>query len=145
MKRIDLATLVGLLLAIGGILVGNYLEGGKVSSILQPTAALIVFGGTLGAVFVTYPMPILARGLKAAIQVIGNRSTDARGLLDEIVRYAQKARKEGIISLEGEAQKASDPFLKRAILMAVDGVDSKTMHETLELELQEMDEQGDLS
>ena len=145
MKRIDIATLLGLLLAIGGILVGNAIEGGKIAAILQPTAALIVFGGTLGAVCVTYPMPILVRGLKAAMQIVGNRSSDARGLLDEIVKYAQKARKEGIISLEGEVRSASDPFLKRAILMAVDGVDSKTMRETLELEMQEMDEQGELS
>jgi chemotaxis protein MotA len=144
-KKLDIATLIGLLLAVGGILVGNALEGGKVSSILQPTAALIVFGGTLGAVFVTYPMPIVLRGFKAAAQIFGNRSSDARGLLDEIVRYAQKARKEGIISLEAEVRNASDPFLKRAILMAIDGVDSKTMHETLDLELTEMNEQGELS
>jgi chemotaxis protein MotA len=144
-KKMDIATLIGLTLAVGGILVGNALEGGKVSSILQPTAALIVFGGTLGAVFVTYPLPIVMRGFKAAALIFGNRSSNPRGLLDEIVRYAQKARKEGIISLEAEVRNASDPFLKRAILMAIDGVDSKTMQETLELELHEMDEQGELS
>jgi chemotaxis protein MotA len=144
-KKIDIATALGLTLAVGGILLGNYLEGGKVGAILQGTAAMIVFGGTIGAVFVTYPMPIILRALKAVTQLFGNRSSNPRGLLDEIVHYAQKARKEGIISLESEAQKASDPFLKRAIIMAVDGVDSKTMRETLELEMQEMDEQGELS
>ena len=62
----------------------------------------------------------------------------------DVIRYAQKARKEGIISLEKEVETASDPFLKRALLMAVDGVDSKTIQETLELELSQMEEHGEL-
>lgn len=145
MNRMDLATLAGLAIAVGGILVGNALEGGHIHSILQPTAALIVFGGTIGATLVSFPLPACLAGLKAASALFGNPARDARGLLEEIVRYAQKARKEGIISLEADVEKASDPFLRRAILMAVDGVDSKTMHETLELELAEMDERGELA
>lgn len=145
MKRLDLATLIGLAIAVGGILAGNALEGGHLESILQPTAALIVFGGTIGATLVSFPLPACLNGLKAAGALFGNPARDPRGLLAEIVRYAQKARKEGIISLEVEVGKASDPFLRRAILMAVDGVDSKTMHETLELELAEMDERGEVA
>jgi chemotaxis protein MotA len=145
MKKLDSATLLGLLLAFGGILVGNALEGGHLSSIVQPTAALIVFGGTIGAVLVSFPMHVVMAGVKALPRLFVNRGADARALLDEILRFAQKARKEGIIALESEAKSASDPFLRRAIVMAVDGVDSKTMRETLELELSEMDEHGELS
>ncbi len=145
MKKLDLATLVGLILAIGGILAGNALEGGKFHSLIQATAALIVFGGTIGATLVSFPLPAFMRGVKALPLVVGNRASDPRGLLSEIVQYAQRARKEGILSLESEVQNASDPFLKRAILMAVDGVDSKAMHETLQLEMAEMDEVGEVS
>lgn len=144
MKKFDLSTPLGLGLALGLILLGNAIEGGHIHAIVQPTAAMIVFGGTIGAVLVTYPLPVFMSGMKAMGRLIGNSGTDARALLDEIIRYAQKARKEGIISLEKEVQNASDPFLKRALLMAVDGIDSKTIQETLELELGQMDEHGEL-
>jgi chemotaxis protein MotA len=143
LKKIDIATVLGLVIAIGCILLGNALEGGHMSSIVQPTAAMIVFGGTIGAVLVTFPMPIFLRAMKALGLLIGNRASDPEALVKEIIGYAQKARKEGIIALEGEVQKASSPFLKRAVLMAVDGVDSKTMLDTLELELSQMEEHGE--
>src|SRR5262245_4228825 len=103
---------------------------------------MIVFGGTVGAVLVTYPMGVFMSGVKALSRLIGNPKSNPRALLDEIIKYAQKARKEGIISLEKEVESASDPFLRRALLMAVDGVDSKTIQESLELELTQMDEHG---
>lgn len=145
MKKLDLSTPLGLVVALGLILLGNSIEGGHVSAIFQPTAAMIVFGGTIGAVLVTYPLPVFMSGLKAVSHLIGNPGGDPRALLAEISRYAQKARKEGIISLEKEVQNASDPFLKRALMMAVDGVDSKTIQESLELELTQMDEHGELA
>jgi chemotaxis protein MotA len=143
-KKLDLATLAGLASAFGFILLGNHLEGGHMSSIIQPTAALIVFGGTLGAVLVSFPMDACVKAVKSLKLFFGNRDHDPQGLLNEIVRYAQQARREGIIALEGEVQKAKDPFFKKAVLMVVDGVDSKTLQETLELELAEIDEQGEI-
>jgi chemotaxis protein MotA len=144
-KKLDTATILGILASFGFILVGNAMEGGHLSSIFQPTAAMIVFGGTLGAVLVSFPMPVFMQGVKAIPLLFGNRGSDARALQDEIVRYAQKARKQGIISLEAEVQTASNGFLKRAVLMAVDGVDSKTMQETLELEVSQAEEHGELA
>ncbi|MCI0547909.1 MAG: motility protein A, partial [Candidatus Rokubacteria bacterium] len=101
MKKLDVATLAGLASAFGFILLGNHLEGGHLSSIIQPTAALIVFGGTLGAVLVSFPMDACVKAVKALKLLFGNRNDDPQGLLDEIVRYAQQARREGIIALEG--------------------------------------------
>ena len=143
MKKFDIATPLGLAMAVGLIILGNAIEGGKITAIIQPTAAMIVFGGTIGAVLVSFPMPVFLRGIKALGRLLGNPGGDTRVVLDEIIRYAQKARKEGIISLEKEVETASDPFLKRALMMAVDGVDSKTMQESLELELTQMDEHGE--
>ncbi len=144
MKKIDLATLAGLACAFGLILLGNHLEGGHFGAIIQPTAALIVFGGTLGATLVGFPMEAFVRAVKALGLFFGNKVHDGRALLDEIVRYAQIARREGIIALEEHVQKNPDPFFRKAFLMVVDGIDSKTIAETLELELAELDEQGEI-
>lgn len=140
----DLGTIVGLILAFGLILIGNHLEGGHLSSIIQPTAALIVFGGTLGATMVGFPLEVFIKALKSIKLFLGEAGHDSRALLDEIVRFAQIARREGIIALEEHVQKATDPFFKKAFLMVVDGVDSKTITETLELELSELEHEGEL-
>ncbi|MSR63028.1 MAG: flagellar motor protein [Planctomycetes bacterium] len=140
----DLATVGGLLCAFGLILFGNHLEGGHLSSVIQPTAALIVFGGTFGAVMVGFPMEDFVRALKSLGLFFSNKAADSGALLEEIVRYAQIARREGIIALEEHVQKATDPFFKRAFLMVVDGIDSKSIAETLELELHELDEKGEI-
>jgi chemotaxis protein MotA len=142
--RLDIATLAGLAVGLGGILVGNALEGGHLSSIVQPTAALIVFGGTLGAVLVSFPMGAAIDAAKSAVTLIGTRARDAHALLEEIVGYARKARKDGIVSLEKEIKTASDPFLSRAIMLGVDGIDSQAMRETLEFDLAEAEERGEM-
>jgi chemotaxis protein MotA len=144
LKRVDVATLLGLLSAFGFILLGNHLEGGHLSSIVQPTAALIVFGGTLGAVFVSFPMEDMFRAWKALGQLFGNREDPAQALIDEIVRYAQLARKEGILALEGVAQEVQDAFFRKGLIMVADGIDSKTVEETLLLGIGEMDERGEI-
>jgi chemotaxis protein MotA len=144
MKKLDIGTIAGLGCAFGLILLGNHMEGGHLSSIIQPTAALIVFGGTLGATMVGFPLEEFIRAVKSIALFFGDKAHDGRALLDEIVRYAQIARREGIIALEEHVQKATDPFFKKAFLMVVDGLDSKTITETLELELHEMDERGEI-
>jgi len=143
-KKIDVATVAGLTIAFGLILLGNYIEGGSLSPILQPTAALIVFGGTFGAVMVGFSMEQFVEALKALRLFFGRRQQDGRALLARIVRYAQIARREGIIALEEHIEKVEDPFFKRAFLMVVDGIDSKTIRETLEMELGELDEKGEI-
>jgi chemotaxis protein MotA len=139
----DLTTLVGLVLGVAAILVGNYLEGGHLSSILQPTAALIVFGGTLGAVLISFPLPICIRAVKGLLSVAMDRNTDTRKLINEIVELAAKARKDGIITLEDDAKTASDELLRRGVQMVVDGLDSNQIRETLELEMNIADEEGE--
>ncbi len=144
MKRLDLATLAGLLSAFGFILLGNHMEGGHIHAILQPTAALIVFGGTLGAVFVSFPMDDLLRAWKALGQLFGNKGEQAQALIEEIVRYAQLARQEGVLALEGMAQKVEDAFFRKGLIMVADGIDSKTVEETLQLGIGEIDERGEI-
>lgn len=131
--RLDVGSLLGILVGLGAILVGNALEGGHISALVQPTALLIVAGGTLGATMLGFPLPVFIKAVKALRDVFSDTKRDTSKLIAEIVDYAQKARREGIIALEEQLERASDPFLRKALLMAVDGADSKTMRDNLEL------------
>lgn len=135
----DLATIIGLALALMAVLGGQVLEGGKIESILQSTAALIVLGGTFGACLVQFPLPIAIRSFKGVAKAFVEPKVDHKQVIAEIIRFATKARKEGIISLESDTQQASDPFLKRALTMAVDGVEPKILRETMELEIENLE------
>jgi chemotaxis protein MotA len=134
--RIDLASIGGLVLAFAGILGGLLMEGGKVKDIVQFTAALIVLGGTTGAVMVSTPLSVLRGALQRLAGVFQDRSPDYAAATEEIIGYATKARKNGLVSLEREADMIEDPFLRKALNLAVDGTDLQDIRKMLELEIQ---------
>ncbi len=131
----DLASLGGLVLAIGGILGGLVMEGGKVKDVAQVTAAIIVLCGTIGAVMVTTPMSTLIGAVKKLGLVFFEQDHSPNAMIEEIIGYATKARKSGIVSLEREADAIQDPFLRKALNLAVDGTDLDIIRKTMELEI----------
>ena len=135
--------LIGIAFAIFAILGGNILEGGHIGSVLGGPAAIIVLGGTIGAVLVQYPMSTLAEAMRAAGRTFKKPSLDGHKLIDEIVDYANRARRDGILALEKVAESASDPFLAKAIMMAVDGADSTTLRDTMEITISKQEEHGE--
>jgi chemotaxis protein MotA len=139
----DLATIVGLVVAIGAICGGLVLEGGKISDIAQVTAAVIVIGGTLGAVLVTNPLHTMIGAGKALGAVFIEQSQPAEEMVDEIVGYAAQARKNSIISLEASLDNIADPFLKKAISLAVDGADLLELRKMMELDMHIADQRAD--
>jgi chemotaxis protein MotA len=141
----DLGTLLGIVVAFGGILIGQAIEGGSVLQILQPTAAMIVFGGTLGAVMISFPISVLKQAAADLLQVLKEETVEPNDVIDEVVRFTNKARREGIISLEKDAAAVKDEFFRKSIMMAVDGSEPKELRQTMELELQYMEERGDHS
>jgi len=142
-SSIDIASVIGLGLAIFAILGGQALEGGKVESILQPTAAIIVLGGTFGACMLQFPLSVVLRSFKSVVKAFQEPKTDNREIISEIIRLANKARKEGVISLETDAQKIADPFLKKALTMAMDGVEPKVLRDTMELEIANLEDEAE--
>ena len=119
----DKGTLSGLLLALAGILGGLVLDGGNVFQILQPTAALIVLGGTIGAVLVTTPLEAVLGAAKRLVSIFMNNAPPVAETIESIIGYATQARKQGIVSLEQEAAAIPDPFLRKALNLAVDGME----------------------
>ena len=99
----DLGTLLGIVVALAGILIGKAIEGGSVLQILQPTAAMIVFGGTLGATMISFPMSVLKQAAADLLHVFKEDQVRPNEVIDQVIKFTSKARREGIISLEKEA------------------------------------------
>jgi chemotaxis protein MotA len=133
--KLDLATIAGLAIALGGIVGGLLMEGGKIQDILQFTAGLIVLGGTFGAVLVSTPLGTVTSGLGRLKSVVIDTAPPVDDLIAEIIGYATKARKNGLVSLEDEALLVKDPFLRKALNLAVDGTDLQEIRKMLELEM----------
>ena len=131
----DIATLGGLLLAGGSILGGLLIEGGKITDVAQFTAVMIVLGGTIGAVMVTTPLKTLIRAAKCLGSVFMERSENPQHVIEEIIGYATKARKNSIISLESDLPNIANPFLRKAISLSVDGTDLQELRKMMELDI----------
>ena len=131
----DKASLAGILLALGGILAGLLLEGGNLGQVLQPTAAIIVFGGTLGAVMLQFPLSTVLLAFRQLGSVFVTPGRDPQAVIHQLVQYAQKARREGIVSLDAELSKIEDHFLRKSLMLAVDGTEPQELRKMMELEL----------
>jgi chemotaxis protein MotA len=126
------ASIIGLILGIAAIVGGNLLEGGRIESILQPTAALIVFGGTAGATFLSFPFRDILKATGSLRSVVWVDRSDPAKIIADIIRYSTIARRGGFIALEAEIPKLDDPFLKKSLKLAVDGMLPKLLIETME-------------
>ncbi|MBZ5697844.1 MAG: flagellar motor protein [Acidobacteriia bacterium] len=139
----DKGSIVGALIAVGAILFGLLLEGGRVGQILQPTAALIVFGGTLGAIMVQFPFEVVVTAFRSLARIFFVPETDPLSVIHEIVTIAHKARKEGIVSLDSDLDKIQNPFLRKSLMLAVDGTEPGELRKMMELELEKQEEYED--
>lgn len=119
----DKASISGVLLAVAGITAGLLLEGGNIRQILQPTAALIVFGGTLGAVLLQFPITTISDATHSLILMFSQPFTHSDTLIRLLVAFANKARRHGVVSLDADLKTIQDPFLKQALMLAVDGTE----------------------
>jgi chemotaxis protein MotA len=133
--KLDKSTVVGIAIALLGLGTGLVLDGGKLVQVLQPSAALIVLGGTIGAVMVQFPLRIVLQALAQLKDVLFNTETESDFLVQNLLRYAYKARKEGLLSLDAELAKIRDPFLKESLMLAIDGVNSADLRKMMELQL----------
>jgi chemotaxis protein MotA len=133
--KIDLSSILGLVVAVGCILGGLVLDGGNAKDVAQVTAAMIVLGGTLGAVMVTMPLSSLMGAAKHVGSIFIDSSPDTAAILEQVVALAAKARREGLVSLEQDADGVQDPTLKKALNLAIDGTDISQIKETIELEI----------
>ena len=136
----DLTSVLGIIMGVGFILVGQAMEGGSLQSLMQVTAAFIVFGGTMGAVVLSFPQEDLITAVTSLKDVFFNTKVDYSKVIGEIVGYAMKARKEGVIVLEKEAKNATDPLMKVGLEAVSDGADPILVRDLMETQLSQLEE-----
>jgi chemotaxis protein MotA len=139
---VDIATIIGITLALGSILGGQVLEGGHVSSIMQLTAFIIVIGGTIGAICIQNPLSVVLRGVSMLKLGITDPKHDNKGTITTIIDLANVSRKQGLLALEGKLKDIHDPFFRKGVQLIVDGTDPKVVHEILEIDVEHQEEEG---
>ncbi|MCS7172050.1 MAG: flagellar motor protein [Armatimonadetes bacterium] len=136
----DLATLLGLVVGWASVGAGAILKGGKPEYYISIPAFLLVFGGTLGATMVSYSLKQILDLPRVTLRAFFHRPPDVLGTMNRLIRFADRARREGLLSLEGELREGDDPFLTKGVRLVVDGTDSAVVREILETEIELMEE-----
>ena len=131
----DWGSLIGIVLALGGLLIGQTLEGSKIASLIQPAAFVIVIVGTIGAVVLQSGLHNFFHGLRMAGRVFSPPRDNYRELIGDITSWSVIARREGLLSLERVIEGVPDPFMQHGLRLIVDGVDPGKVREVLDLEI----------
>jgi chemotaxis protein MotA len=132
----DPATLVGIILAFVAIFAAMILEGGSPGAIFLVAPLVLVFVGTLGAAMAGGMLKDTIRLIDSLKRVLLSKSAVYDRLVDDIVKLAEKARREGLLALEDAMKEVQDPFLKKGLQLAIDGTDSEELAGILEAEVE---------
>lgn len=130
----DRASVMGIIFGIAAIVGGNLFEGGRLDSIMQLTAAVIVFGGTFGAVLLSFPLRDILKAISSLRDIFMDGKTNPETSINSIIQYSNIVRRKGLIALEPEISKIKDYFLRKALKLAVDGMGPKILKEAMEQE-----------
>lgn len=136
----DKISIIGILLGLAALLLGQVLEGGSLSSLLQLTAFLIVIGGTVGAVMLQSQTRHFVAGVRMAAWVFIPPKMDFRRVLTTLLNWGQQARRNGLLALEAYMHSEKDPFVKRGLTMVVDGAEPEIVRRAMELDIESYEE-----
>ncbi len=131
----DRISVFGLLIGLAAIVGGQLLEGGHVSSLVQPTAFVIVIGGTLGAVMLQSPLDTFVNGMRMTRWVFQPPVLSSRDTIARLKVWSNIARKEGLLALEAQLPGLRDPFMQKGVQLLVDGAEPDAIREVLEVEI----------
>ena len=131
----DILSIVGIVISVSALLLGNLLDGGNFSSLINGPAFIIVLGGTLGATLLQYPPAIFMRSVEMSLWIFKPTKIDLETQISQIVSWSLQARRKGLLGLENLIGREKDPFVKKGLQLLVDGSDADTVTDTLELEI----------
>lgn len=141
----DLSTIIGLVIGFGALFASITLEGGSVASLLNTPAAVIVFGGTLGAALISFPLPNMMVLPQSILKAFAEKPLDIVSIMQLLVGLAEKARREGLLALEEEVHNINDEFFRRGVMLVVDGTDPELVKTILETDLVLMEKRHESS
>lgn len=134
----DLGTIIGICVGLGLVL-SAIVSGGGLLLFLDVASLMIVVGGTVSAILISFPLPVAKTVPGVVIQAFMNKSASPAEILQLITGYAEVARRDGMLALEEEAEKAPDEFLRKSLRLAVDGTDAELIALILRLELRSLE------
>lgn len=135
MKKLDKLSITGILVAVSTIALANFMGGGKSGTLFEPTALIIVIGGTLGATMLQTRFNVFNRSMRMAKLAFSAPEVKPNEVIGKIMNWSRLARKEGLLGLEMVAQKEQDPFVKKALQLLVDGSEPATIKSIMEIDL----------
>ena len=139
----DFATLIGILVAFGLVII-SIMMGGDATWFINYPSIMIVLGGTMGATLLAYPLSEVLSVFGVARNVVLYQSQPPRKLISLLVDFAKKARSEGILSFESQLNDIDDPFLAKGLQLAIDGMESSAIEDVLSTEIQFIEERHSL-
>src|SRR5208283_4575183 len=131
----DIAAFIGIILGVGAIICGNIVEGGNIGHLVQLAAALIVFGGTLGATLLSFSLTDIFNAVKSLGLVFVSRSASPGEVIEDIMGLLVKARKMGLLALEPQIQNIDNDFLARGMNLVIDGIPPEMIRSILSQEI----------
>ncbi|MFZ6767251.1 flagellar motor protein [Undibacterium sp. Di26W] len=131
----DWASIVGLLLIVVGIVSGQLLEGGRLSSLVQPAAFVIVVVGTIGAVLMQSRIKAFMRGVRMLRWVVSEPPDNSKKNVEEALVWSVVARREGFLSLERYMNASTDPFISKGLRLVIDGIDPIRLKDILDVDI----------
>lgn len=137
----DIASLVGMIMCLGMVLFGILSNSGPagIPSFLDAPSAIITFGGAFFATMASNTMGDFVTGLKSFTLVFKTPAVDNASIIKKIIELSNVARKEGLLSLEEAAGDLDDAFLKKGIMLVVDGTDPELVRAIMETEMVSME------
>jgi chemotaxis protein MotA len=132
---IDIAVVLGFIIALGGMGLGIFLEGGSLGSYIGVSAACIVIGGTIGATCVSFPLSTLMTVPQLLVIALTEKKHNIPEVIKKLVGFSERARREGILCLESELANTDDEFLKSGLQLVIDGTDPALVRDTLETKI----------
>ena len=133
--KVDYLTITGLIIAVAAILVGQQLEGGKISALINGPAALIVFGGTLGAVMLQSPLKVFMRATKMLWWMISTPQFNNEEVIQKIIIWSNIARREGLLGLENLEEVEPDPFSKKGLQLLINGSEPEIIRSMMDVDI----------
>jgi chemotaxis protein MotA len=126
-----------------GLMLMAILQGGPLTMFINVPSIMIVFGGTIGVAFVHYPFGDLFDAVNVAKKTILHKDSSINDMIIQLMEFANKARKEGILALQGAMEQVDDEFLIKAMQMAVDGQEPDTLRSMLNTEIEYIEQRHD--